>query len=243
VFSLRDLPAGTFLLTADASAGRVQTTVTLAAGESRVGVELVLERKVTVKGRIVEIGTTTPVGGLYTRVQPVKGGRGMVVYMGGGNDKEHISGEDGRFVLENAPTGPSWVTAWPMDWETAPWAWARAYVDIAKADVVDVGDIEVIRRRKKPNDPEGDFGFTAAEQPPDTEPAKLEVKVAHVRPGGPAARAGLVVGDVVVSVDGHDVRGAYTWRSGVLMDVLEGTAVSFGLARGETIKITAGPPL
>lgn len=244
VFTMRDLPAGTFLVTADSAAGRVTTTVTVASGERKVGVELVLERKVTVKGRMVELGTTTPVPGLNARVQPVKGGGGqMIVFGDGGNDKEHISGEDGRFTIEDAPVGKAWVTAWPLDWESSPWTWTRVYVEIAQADVVDVGDVEVIRRRKKPNDPDGDFGFTFAEQPPDREPAQSELKVARVRPGGPAAGSGLVAGDVIVTVDGHDVRGVKASRAYALMDVLEGTKVTFGLARGESVAITAGPPL
>jgi protocatechuate 3,4-dioxygenase beta subunit len=244
VFTMRDLPAGSFLLTADASAGRVQAPVELASGESKIGLVLTLERKVTVKGRMVELGTTTPVSGLQARVQPVKGGRGpMIVFGSGGSDKEHISDEDGRFTIENAPTGKAWVTAWPMDWESSPWAWSRVYVDVAQADVVDVGDIEIIKRRKKPNDPEGDFGFTTVEQPPDIDPPLSTIKVAHVRPGGPAARTGLVVGDVIVSIDGHDVRGVKASRAFVLMGVVEGTQVTFGLERGESVKITAGPPL
>ncbi len=244
VFTIRDLPAGEFLITADASAGRVTTTVKLASGESKVGLALVLERKITVKGRMVELGTTTPVPGLSARVQPVKGGRGEMIFMsGGGGDKLNISGEDGRFTLENSPTGKVWVTAWPMDWESSPYAWTRVYVEIAAADVVDVGDVEVLRRRKKPNEPDGDFGFTTAEQAPDLDPQLSQIKVAHIRAGGPAARAGLVVGDVITEVDGHDVRGVKQSRAGVLMDVLEGTKVTFGLARGETLTITAGPPL
>ncbi|MBZ0233181.1 MAG: carboxypeptidase regulatory-like domain-containing protein, partial [Deltaproteobacteria bacterium] len=244
VFTMRDLPAGTFLVTADATGGRASTTVTLAAGESKVGLALALERKVTVKGRMVELGTTTPVPGLMARVQPVKGdGGGMVFTFGGGSDKEHISGEDGRFTLENAPTGKAWVTAFPLDWESSPWAWTRVYVEVAQADVVDVGDVEVIRRRKKPTEPDGDFGFTTVEQPPDLDPTLAQMKVAHVRPNGPAAKSGLVVGDVIVSIDGHDVRGARQSRAWVLMDVLEGTQVTFGLERGESVTITAGPPL
>ena len=115
-FAMRDLPAGSFLLTADASAGRVMTTVVLAAGQRKTDVVLTLERKVTVRGRMVELGTGTPVPGLYANVQPVKGGRGMG-WGGGGADKEYISGEDGRFEVKNAATGRVWVSGWPTDWE------------------------------------------------------------------------------------------------------------------------------
>lgn len=244
-FAVRDLPAGNFLVTADCSAGRAMIKVPLASGESKTGVELVLERKVTVRGRMVELGTQNPVPGLRASVQPVKGTGGMIFYGGmGGNEKEFISGEDGRFEVKNSATGRVWIAAWPLEWETSPWGWTRVFKEVSgTGDVVDIGDVEVVRKRRKEKDPAGDLGFTTAEQPPDTEPEATMLKVAHIRPGGPAARSGLQVGDVIVTVDGHDVKGAHAARGWVLMAVLEGTKVTLGLERGETIQITAGPPL
>jgi len=193
---------------------------------------------------MVELGTQTPVPGLFANVAPVKGGRGMVFGGGGGGDKEDISGEDGRFEVKHAATGRVWVSAWPLDWENAPWTFSRTFkvIDGAQA-VVDVGDVEVLRKRKKPTEPEGDLGFTLVEQPPDTDPETSVMKVALIRAGGPAARSGLQVGDVIVAVDGVDVRGALSGRGWVLLEVLEGTRVSLAVERGATIQITAGPPL
>jgi hypothetical protein len=238
---MRDLPAGTFLVSADSSAGRVTATVTLAAGESKTDLVLGLEGKVTIKGRIVEIGTQKPVPGLSAMAQPVKGGADMM--MTGGGDKQNISGDDGRFTIEGAPTGKIWVSAWPLDWEASPYAWSSTYVEVASTNVVDIGDIEVMRKRKKSSEPDGDLGFTTVEQPPDLDPKLAELEVAHVRPGGPAARAGLVAGDLVTTIDGLDVKGVHLRRAWVLMDVKEGASVTFGLARGASVKITAGPPL
>lgn len=243
VFAMNDLPAGNFLVTADSTAGRVMTRITLTAGEHKAGVELTLERKVTVRGRMVELGTTNPVPGLRASVMPIKGGRSMG--WGSGADKEYISGEDGRFEVKNAATGRVWITAWPEDWENSTWSWSRAFkvIDGTK-DVVDVGDIEVVKKRKeRDEDPSGDLGFTTKEQSPETEPEDLKMEVAHIRPGGPAARSGLEVGDVIVSVDGTDVQGVNASRGWVLMDVPEGAKLTLGVARGASVQITAGPPL
>ena len=62
-----------------------------------------------------------------------------------------------------------------------------------------------------------------------------------VRKDGPAASAGLQVGDVIVSIDGHDVRAepSLYWS---LSKVSPGTTVALGLQRGAVARITAGPP-
>jgi S1-C subfamily serine protease len=65
--------------------------------------------------------------------------------------------------------------------------------------------------------------------------------VAVVRPGGPAAAAGLEVGDTFTSIDGQDVTGMNDYLFWTLGRVPEGTTVSLGLARGEKLAVTAGP--
>jgi len=89
----------------------------------------------------------------------------------------------------------------------------------------------------------GDLGFTLADTPPDTEPEDETLTVAMIRPGGPAVRSGLEVGDVIVAIDGHDVRGARYAMAWSLMAVRPGTRLHLGLARGATVTVTAGPPL
>ncbi len=64
--------------------------------------------------------------------------------------------------------------------------------------------------------------------------------VAVVRPGGPAAAAGLQVGDEIVSVDGHDVTGPRTYLHGSLTHALPEATITLGLARGVTVPIVVG---
>ena len=66
--------------------------------------------------------------------------------------------------------------------------------------------------------------------------------VAFVRPGGPAAQAGLQAGDEIVSVDGHDVTGVNGYLYYTLTAVKAGTRVRVGLARGVSVEVTASKP-
>jgi C-terminal processing protease CtpA/Prc len=66
--------------------------------------------------------------------------------------------------------------------------------------------------------------------------------VASVRKDGPAAGSGLVAGDVIVAVDGHDVRGEQSWQFRPRTQVPEGTVIHLALLRGESVEIRAGPP-
>ena len=77
----------------------------------------------------------------------------------------------------------------------------------------------------------GDPGFTT----------DAGLVVASVRADGSAVEAGLQVGDVIVSVDGHAVTGdARLFHS--LMQVRAGTRLQLGLARGVMIDLTIAPP-
>jgi C-terminal processing protease CtpA/Prc len=52
----------------------------------------------------------------------------------------------------------------------------------------------------------------------------------------------LKIGDVIVSIDGVDVRGERSYLAWTLMQVAPGTIVKLGLERGTVVPITAGPP-
>ena len=74
------------------------------------------------------------------------------------------------------------------------------------------------------------------------------VPVAGVVSGGPAARAGLAAGDVITSVDGHQVRSQSALQRVMVTDVTPGQSVTVGYttASGQqhsvTVVLASGPP-
>ena len=242
-FTLRDLPAGTFVVAAMGGGGRVTTDVTLAAGEQRTDLQLVLAANVTVRGRLVDLDSGAPVEGVEMSVAPRKGaGDARVFRLGDDGAGEQVSNAEGRFAIAHAPVGPAYLRGIPRDFMQSPYGFVQWPVDVAAGrELVDVGDVQVPRRRLSPGQPEGDLGLAFVQQPPGTEPAARELKVRMVRAGGPAAAAGVKVGDVVVAVDGHDVRGVRASLAWTLMSVPVGAKVTLGLARGDSVTVTAVP--
>ena len=242
---IRDLPAGKYDVSATAAEGSaVLEDVALAEGEHRTGIALTLRKMITITGRIVDADTREPVAGMMVSATPVEGASagGYVFYFNSGGDKDNVSDAGGKFTLDDVPQGKVRVNARPRDWGASPYARGAKLVELGDGDPIDVGDVPVLERRTPRGKRGGDFGFTLHEQPPDTDPAAVVMKVASVRAGGPAAAAGLAVDDVIVAVDGRDVRGEASWQYGPTVNVPEGTAVTFGLERGVTLKIRAGRP-
>lgn len=99
--------------------------------------------------------------------------------------------------------------------------------------------IRLAPRRLKTGEASGDLGYTVKSPEPGIDPPQARQIVAVVRPGGPAAAAGLQVGDEVLMVDGHDVIGGNGPLHQMLRGVPEGATLRLGLARGVTIEITA----
>lgn len=80
----------------------------------------------------------------------------------------------------------------------------------------------------------GDLGFQLRQVPLacDETPSVATIDDATIA-------AGLVVGDAIVTVDGHDVTDLRCYLVRALLRVPPGTAVELGLARGETVRVTA----
>jgi protocatechuate 3,4-dioxygenase beta subunit len=238
-FALRELPAGTFELAASAGDGAGTTTVALADGQTQGNQTIRLEGRATVTGRVVALDSGKPLAGFRMMVSPVQGGGGFSFRNSGGEQK-HISGPDGRFEVENAPAGRVLVGGFPVDWDDAGYGFVRMVATVASGRATDVGDVRVAPMRQKRGEKSGDLGFVLKETPPDVEPEDVVLEVALVRPA--AARAGLAVGDVITSVDGHDVTGANHYLYGSLVRVAPGASVTLGLQRGARVELTAGQP-
>ncbi len=242
-WAMRELPAGTMLVSVDAAEGTAQQSVPLGDGEDKSGVAFQLESRTTITGTLVDLDTGKPVPGMLVVASPAKGGGSGFSFRLGDDDKKKITDESGRFEVEDAPAGKLFVSAMPMDWSSSPYSFGRKLVTVPGGGSHDIGEMRIPRRRTGPRERGGDLGFTLEEAPPDVEPGERVLKVAMVRPGGPADGSGMQAGDVIVSVNGHDVSGANVFLYYSLAQVKAGTKVSFGLARGDEVSITAGKPL
>lgn len=242
-WTLRDLPAGNYTVSVSAAEGTAEIETDVADGEERAGLLFTLESRTTIKGRLVGLEDGKPVAGMMIAAQPVKGSDGSFrVMLGQDDEKKNISDSDGSFEVAKAPSGKLFITAFPLDWQESPYSFMRVTRTVPGGGVHDVGEIKIPRRRvKDARGRGGDLGFQLVEQPPGTDPEKVQFEIALVRPDGPAAESGLKKGDKIIAVDGHDVTGdsMLYWT---LTRVSEGTKLDFGLERGETASVTAGPP-
>src|SRR5207244_3594870 len=102
-----------------------QTTVDLADGESKTGIDIELDPLVTITGRVIELGTNKPVAGMNMSAEIGKTGGGMMSFSSGGDDRENISDDAGHFIIKNAPHGTITITGFPKDWNDSDYGWIR----------------------------------------------------------------------------------------------------------------------
>ncbi len=237
-FEFHAIPAGDYEIVARADAGTARDELKLAAGEQRDGVSLELVAYVEVTGRLVDLETGEPVAGMQASIA------GTTSYSFDGNpDKGLITGSDGRFTIARVPAGKATLRFMPRSWgATSPdYQWHSEPLRLEPSPArQDIGEVKIVKTRIKEGQAQGDFGFKTKQSDPDTEPEDTRFVVAVVRPGGPAAKAGLPVGAEIVKVDGHPVAGQGQ-RYYLLTWVEEGTAVDFELADGKKLTLTAGP--
>ncbi|XXT21197.1 carboxypeptidase regulatory-like domain-containing protein [Sorangium sp. So ce429] len=237
-FTIGDLPEGKYEISAATPEGTAAVEISLAPGEQRTGVALALVPLGSVKGQVVSLDDGAPVAGVRIDVVPRKG---MAAPRHGGFRDANLSDASGRFEAKQTPSGPVVLVCGPSDPMSSPHDAAVLPVDAQPGAVTDVGRVFLPRRRIKPGDEPGDLGFAIKENGgPGFDLAAQTFEVSEVRPRGPAALAGLQVVDVIVSVDGHDVRGKMGYLYRPLTTVPAGTQVTLGLSRGASVSITAG---
>lgn len=231
-WSFAELPAGKYKVRASAGAGSAEVEATMRAGEETTGVRIELAPRVTVRGKVVDT-EGKPVPGVQVRIS------GSGVNVGGDPDRRNVTDEAGRFEVVNAPTGQVQVNVWPSG-DEFDWAFVAARVEASRPEF-ELPAIELVRRRVKQGEAPGDLGFKLKESEAGADPLARKQLVAFVRAGGPAAQAGLQVGDEIVSVDGRPVSGANAYLFHGLTNVREGVPVTLGLARGASLRVVAGP--
>jgi hypothetical protein len=223
-FSVGDLPPGTYLVEAETPGGSTTADVTLAEGEQKSGIALSLTLRQTIEGRLVELESGAPIAGARFYV----GGdsRSSIVNNDGHDDK---SGPDGRFRIEGVLPGQ-----WGLTVNTQDPSIASVSVPITVpegASTTNLGVVRIPRLRVGPEDSRGLLGLYVSPSPG----APAAVGGAY----GPAAEAGIQTGDVIVSIDGFDVQGANQYLIYPLIQVPAGRTVTFGLAGGRTVSVTA----
>lgn len=213
--TFRALPAGDYdcEVSADGGAGKLNATVR-SGNETKLAVDLPGWASLT--GTVVSAITNKPLAGVS-------------VSAGG---ESSTTDAKGQFVLERVPSGSQsalFSVRRPgfgaLEYDSYPYT-------ASPGQRVDMGTVKVVM---PVSDAPGTLGLIVAER-------GGALVVANVQSGGPAANAGIQVGDTIVSIDGRDVSES---SPRVAMRVFAGGAVSngqtvtVGLARNVSVKVTA----
>lgn len=233
-WTISDVPEGKYNVAVDAPEGTATAEIALAQGEHRSDVVLTLASRVAVKGQVVSLHDGAPIAGVSVRAFS----RGAMVPAAPAQEHS-VTDQAGHFEIAHVPAGPIMIVAMPADPRTAEHDMAMVPAEVQAGTVSDVGRILMAKRRMKRGELPGDLGFTLKEFLPQADLVAPTYEVAVVRPEGPAAAAGLRVGDVIVSIDGYDVTGKMSYLYGPLANVPEGTRVTLGLAREGSVAVVA----
>ncbi|WP_437677148.1 carboxypeptidase regulatory-like domain-containing protein [Sorangium sp. So ce131] len=236
-FTIGDLPEGKYTVSTAAQEGTAAAEVPLGPGEHRRGVVLALAPLAAVRGQVVSLDDGAPVVGVNVRI--VNRAPGSMLPPGAMED--NLTDASGRFEVSGVASGRVAVILMPSDPMNSPYDGAAIPFDVQAGGSTDVGRIALPKRRLRPGDPPGDLGYSikwGSDFMVDI--VEMTFEVSEVRSAGPAAAAGLRVGDVIVSVDGHNVRGKMGYLYHALSTVPSGARVTLGLARGANVSITAG---
>lgn len=227
-FTFDGIPAGEFPV--EAIAG-VQTDGALVDVKPGATTELVLTARPTtpIEGRVVDRETGAGVAGFNCAARVVMGGyHGDLIPIQGSLPTD----ASGRFSLD-APLGLTRVVCM----KPGPFAFSPGGIDVA-LPTLDAIEVPVVRAVMPGSNP--GFRFTWM---------KLPLTVQGIDVGGPAAKAGLQVGDRVRSINGEPVDGLIPMSAMVhIVNQPEGKPLKLTIERGgatipiEIIPTRGGPP-
>nr|WP_236673779.1 carboxypeptidase regulatory-like domain-containing protein [Comamonas sp. JC664] len=186
----RRFPGSTFVMP-DAPAQALKVTVRTEDG--RTGeVQVALRPGATSDVEVPLTGGVASISGraVWSRNGGPAAGVAVFLDKAVGPRPDALTGTDGRFRLSDVRPGVHTVRLLPPEGRVE-----TRTVKVAEAEATDVGDVTVAPRRATP----GTLGAGFSED-------RGHVAFAWLTPDGPAARAGVHVGDRLVAVDGQVVR-------------------------------------
>jgi hypothetical protein len=209
------LPAAEYECEIKADAGGTKFKVTTRAGaDTNMVVDLPAWSSLT--GTVVHPLTNKPLANVHVWVR---------------GDSSTTTDADGHFVLERVPAGPGTVWFSPNRRDFRDFGEDEYPYTATPGQRVDMRMIKVVT---PVSDAPGTLGLLVDDA----------VVVMHLQTGGPAASAGLEVGDSIVSIDGRDVAElTFPIAKRLFLDgaVSAGQRVRLGLARQVTIEVVAAP--
>ncbi len=230
-FALHDLPAGTYEVEAETPLGVASTEVTLAEGEKRTDLRLTLSMRGAIDGRVVSLDTGASLAGVNVTVS----GESSSDLWKNRTSRDMVTGPDGRFHLDGVLAGSWTITFGATPQATVKFETQDVPVTVNESATTDLGSVRIVPRRVDDGSPRGQLGVSVAWDTKSPSPGGLAVSGVF----DPAEAAGLKEGDVIVSVDGTDVRGVNGYLFEPLTTVPPGRSVSFGLARGQAVTVVA----
>jgi hypothetical protein len=141
-YIVRDLPRGHLMVTVESDGARKTVEVDLADGERKT-VDTELDSLITITGRVVEKGTTTPVRGVRMMIAP----KAFTTRPSLGDD-DSVSDERGRFTLRNVSPGKLTMLGMPPRGPGPSTSFVHAERTVEGTGTVDIGDVELEKRAK-----------------------------------------------------------------------------------------------
>jgi hypothetical protein len=222
-YSLEHLAPGSYSCNVQADSGTATGKVDVPAGAATL--DLALTPWASISGQVVSMFDKTGIPNLGVVASGGDSGEAMIQAMTGSAPKTDANG---RFNLPKVGNGKGALMVMPNEGfnplTTKPY-------EITNGQHLDLGQIQIVPPRQGDA---GTFGMT-------TEWTDA-LTVTQVKPGGPAANAGLVAGDVIATLAGRpikDLGGPQVQQYLSSGSIGIGTTVQLGLARGATIVVTS----
>ncbi len=233
-FELVELPAGKWRLSFTANIGSAELSVALEAGQQVDDLDVELEPRVSIRGRAVDSRSGEPVTGVTIRVKS-----------GSAFSRAVQPDEDGRFELSGVPPGRVPLDVFPRNWGDRTYGMQFPFIDVATEPAVqDVGDVLLAGSSLEPGETPGDLGFVIELRGYSDDGATVDeqyVVVAKVRADGPAAAAGLQIGDVLTAFDGFSIEGRRAAHASRYLKVAAGDTVVLSRRDADEVTIVAVP--